>query len=118
MSIRYREVVKLPEHLRRGKQHIVLYVSREHLKVFSEGCDNCFVVHSQMSHTDWVDMLEDFNSGVIKTLVIDKSRGLSGWMVDKSIDEVDVVFTEAPSYRERLKAFGRLKHFRRTDLIL
>lgn len=118
MSVRYREVVKLPEHLRRGKQHIVVYESEAMKKVFAEGCNNCFVVHSQMTKGDWVDMIEDFNSGSIKTLVVHKSRAASCWLVDKSIDEVDVVFTEAPTYRERLKAFGRLKHFRRTDLIL
>lgn len=118
MSIRYREVVKLPEHLRRGKQHIVIYDSQENKKVFSEGCSNCFVVHGQMSIVDWADMIEDFNSGAIRTLIIHKSRALTGWRVHKSFEDTDVVFTFAPTYQERLNAWGRLRFFNMTDLVL
>ncbi len=118
MNIRYNEVVKSPEHLRKNKQHIVIYDTHENCNMFSESCNNCYTLHSAMTVVDWEAMLEDFNTGELTTLVMNKSQGLFGWKVDKNFNEVDVVFTFTPTYHERLNALARLRHFKMSDLIL
>jgi hypothetical protein len=112
-----KRVVKKADDLRTGKQHIVFYDTPAKRDRLVEECGNHFVIHSKMTVEGWQEMIADFNAGQITTLIADKSR-MGNWSVDKSIDEVDVVFTFEANQHLQVRGYRHLQHFRLSDIRL
>lgn len=101
-------IIKKPNQLTRGKQHIVVYDTHANRNIFAESCSNCFVVHGQMTHKEWVDMLYDFTHGFITTLIISKLR-INGWRLYMDPASVDVFFTYDANQCDLLQAKARIR---------